>query len=143
MDHLPKSLRPLDGPASKLLFPCRCNPNDVDKGPLETYPERKGYHLNYWGDLNFANTLTLSDGSRPSVEQSTVLLQQWLFFGLQNAIHSIYGTEFDGNDYIHSVDEAVHLTLQQLPQDVDTWIRADSDKPKAVRKSTSMSSKRT
>lgn len=133
MDHLPEPQRPLGGTTSKLVFPCQCNPDDVDKGPLEAYPERKGYHLNYWGDLNFANTITLSNGSKPSVEQSTILLQQWLFFGLLNAYHSIYGTEFDGNNYVYSDDGVVCLTLQQLPQDADTWFKSSADKPWAVR----------
>ena len=134
MDHLPEPHRPLGGTTSKLLVPCRCSPNDVDKGWLGTYPVRKGYHANYWGDDLFTNIIRLPNGSRPSVEQSTILLQQWLFFGLLNAYHSVYGTEFDGNKYIHSVDEAVYLTLQQLPRDADTWFRTNVNKPMAVRR---------
>ena len=134
MDHLPEPHRPLGG--TKLLVPCRCSPNDVDKGWLGTYPLRKGYHAHYWEDNRFTNIIRLPtpNWSRPSVEQSTILLQQWLFFGLLNAYHCVYGTEFDGNKYIHSVNGAGYLTLQQLPQDADIWFRTNVDKPEAVRR---------
>lgn len=90
MDHLPKPLVLPDNSTSDLVFPCRCDPAFCDDGPLETYPERRGFHLNYWDDdMKFANNLTLPDGSRPDAAQSTTLLQEWLFFGLLCVIHKL------------------------------------------------------
>lgn len=133
MDHLPEPLRTLDD-TSKLVFPCRCDPSVSHDGPLETYPERRGFRLNYWGELNFANVLTLVDGSRPSIEQSTILLQEWLFFGLLRVIHSIYGTDFDGNDYVKNFGGLSVLTLEKLPQHVNTWFGLEGDRPREERK---------
>ncbi|KAL9615735.1 MAG: hypothetical protein Q9160_009301 [Pyrenula sp. 1 TL-2023] len=118
MDFLPEPLRPS---SSNLVFPCRCDPNGFDNGPLETFPERRGFRLNYWDERRFANVLTLADGSRPSVEQSTKLAQEWLFFGLLQVIHAIYGASFDGNDFVETFDGAKILTIKRLPQSVKTW----------------------
>ncbi|KAK4946016.1 hypothetical protein LTR10_014818 [Elasticomyces elasticus] len=134
MEHLPQPFPLRKSATSKLVFPCRCDPNLLDDGPLETYPERKGFRLNYWGDLNYANTLTLADGSKPDVEQSTTLLQEWLFFGMLRAIHKIYGTEFNGYDYVEIVDNDNVLTLKRFPEHVQTWYRLEAEQPKAVRK---------
>lgn len=135
MDHLPEPLQPLN---PELVFPCRCDPNASDDGPLESYPERRGYHLNYWGELKFANLLTLVDGSKPSVEQATTLLQEWLFFGLLRATHAIYGENFDGNDYVKKpvdhCDGSMALSLERLPQHANTWLELEADRPKAVRR---------
>ncbi|EXJ94977.1 hypothetical protein A1O1_00095 [Capronia coronata CBS 617.96] len=131
MDHLPKPLQHLN---PELVFPCRCDPNAVDDGPLETYPERRGYRLNLFADLNFANILALHDGSRPGVEQATTLLQEWLFFGLLQAAHFIYGEDFDGNDYVQGSGESMVLTLERLPQHADRWLKLEADREKTVRK---------
>lgn len=133
MDHLPKPLGNRGAPLSDLVFPCLCDPDGFDNGPLETYPERKGFRLNYWDELKFANTLTLPDGSRPSIEQSTILLQEWLFFGLLRVIHSIYGSVFEGNDYVKDSGGKRVLTLEKLSQHAGTWFELEADKPKKVR----------
>lgn len=134
MDHLPLAHNPSpDLPT--LTFPLRCDPNSYDGGPLESFPERRGFRLNYWGELNFANILSLSDGSRPDIEQSTKLLQEWLFFGLLAAAHSIYGTKFDGYEYVAVKDNVKVLSLEKFPQDAKIWFDSEGDKPKSERKS--------
>ena len=134
MDHLPRPHSTSTGRPS-LHVPLRCDPNGYDNGPLETYPERKGYQLNYWDDdMKYANVLSMPDGSRPSVEQSTTLLQEWLFFGFLSAIHSVYGTPFDGHDYVKTCDDVSVLTLEKLPQDLIAWYNAESPRPKPKRR---------
>ena len=134
MDHIPEPLGTVGTLTPKLEFPCLCDPNGYDNGPLETYPERRGFRLNYWDELKFANILTLPDGSRPNVEQSTALLQEWLFFGLLQVIHSIYGTDFDGNDFVKSSGGSSVLSLEKLPQRVDIWFDLEAGKSMAVRR---------
>ena len=97
--------------------------------PLEKYPERKGFRLNYWVDLKLANTLTLANGSRPGVEQSTTLLQEWLFFGLLRAMHMIYGIEFNDYDNVEVKNGDRVLTLESFPQHVQPWYRLEWSVP--------------
>ena len=133
MDHLPKPQQ-RGRYVQKLTFPLRCDPNGYDNAPLETYPERRGFRLNYWSDLEFANILTLLDGSRPSVEQSTVLLQERLYFGLLSVINSIYGTEFNGHDYVMVSEGTTVLSLEKLPQHANIWFSIDGERPEAERR---------
>ncbi len=134
MYHLPSPHKSsADRPS--LTIPLRCDPNGYDNGPLETYPERKGFQLNYCDDdMKYANVLSLPDGSRPSVEQSTTLLQEWLFFGFLSVTHSVYGTAFDGHNYVKSCDGISVLTLERLPQDLIAWYEAESPRPKPERR---------
>ncbi|KAI1609032.1 hypothetical protein EDD37DRAFT_612334 [Exophiala viscosa] len=135
MEHLPRPLLLFDKSTPDLVFPCRCDPDLCDDGPLETYPERRGFSLNYWDDImKFANILKLADGSKPDVEQSTTLMQEWLFFGLLRAMHRSYGTEFKGSDYIAVVHGNRVLTLKRLPEHVQTWYELEGERPRAIRK---------
>jgi hypothetical protein len=134
MDHFPKPYKSGTG-AHGPVFPLRCDPNGYDDGPLETYPERRGFPLNYWDDdMKFANILSLPDGSRPSIEQSTKLLQEWLFFGFLSAAHSIYGSEFDGCDYVKVLGDTSVLSLEKLPHHFNTWFELEGKRTKAERK---------
>ncbi|KAJ9606876.1 hypothetical protein H2200_008886 [Cladophialophora chaetospira] len=134
MDHLPAP-HCVNKLAPSLLVPLRCDPNGYDNGPLETYPIRKGFQLNYWDDdMKYASILSLPDGSRPSVEQSTILLQEWLFFGLLSVAHSIYGTTFKGHDYVTTHDGISILSLEKVPRDLNAWYDAESARPKPLRR---------
>ena len=133
MDHLPKPYK-TNPWAPKLIVSLRCDPDGCDNGPLETYPGRRVFRLNYWGELKFANILTLPDGSRPSIEQSTKFLQESLFFGLHPATHSLYGTTFNGNDYISTSSTTTVLTLAQLSKASDIWCRLHEETLKTERK---------
>ena len=133
MDHLPKpsddnALRP------RLEFSLRCDPNGYDGGPLESYPERKGFRLNYWHELKYANVLSLPDGSRPNVEQSEKLLQVWLFFGFLSVTHSIYGTSFNGNDYVKTKGGNGFLTLEKFMQHSEIWYKLEDRLTKTERR---------
>src|ERR1700761_8966596 len=131
MDHLPKP-HVVSTHAPNPVILLRCDPNGYDGGPLETYPERRGFRLNYWDDdMKYANVLSLPDGSRPNVEQSTMVLQEWLFFGLLSVTHSVYGTPFDGYDYVRTSGGVDVLTLEKLPRDLNAWYDAESPRPKA------------
>ncbi|KIW64008.1 hypothetical protein PV04_08968 [Phialophora macrospora] len=134
MDYFPEPYKQGTG-VHRPEFPLRCDPNSYDDGPLETYPERRGFRLNYWDDdMKFANTLSLPDGSRPSIEQSTKLLQEWLFFGFLSATHSIYGSEFNGCDYVRVMSGTSVLSLEKLPQHFNTWFDLEGNRTKAERK---------
>ena len=134
MDHLPQPhcISPL---APSVTVPLRCDPNGYDNGPLESYPVRKGFQLNYWDDdKKYANILSLPDGSRPSVEKSTILLQKWLFFGFLSVTHSIYGTPFNGYDYVKTTGGVAVLSLEKVPRVLNAWYEAKTPRPKPLRR---------
>src|ERR1700709_328141 len=121
MDYLPQP-HTISAVKPSVIVPLRCDPNVYDNGPLETYPTRRGFQLNFWDDdMKYANILSLPDGSRPSVEQSTALLQEWLFFGILSATHSVYGTAFDGDDYVKDCNGIAVLSLEKVPRDLIEW----------------------
>jgi hypothetical protein len=132
MDHLPVPHR-RNASTQDLVVTLRCDPATYDEGPLETHPTRRSFHLNYWADDYLANKLTLLDGSKPSVEQTTTLLHEWIFFGLLVITHAIYGTTFNPYDYVKTIDGVRMLTLRTLPHHATVWYDSETGRSRKER----------
>jgi hypothetical protein len=61
-------------------------------------------------------------------------LQEWLFSCFLKVIHSIYGVNFNGNEFFKSSGGSSVLTLEKLPQRINDWFELETEKPRAMRR---------
>jgi len=102
MDHLPRPRFPKYSP---IEVPYLCI-EEYDGGPLETYPQRKG-----WSNLANPET-TLS------------YLQTWLFFGLLN---TVFGDKINTTTFTRHVQDPSRKVIDTstLPEITSNWIKAE------------------
>lgn len=110
MQHLPLPSNPVM-PSIKVPYLCQ---EDYDGGPLDEYPKRHGWTLNF----RSGNLQILRFESEPPNSEIAAFLQTWLYFGL---LHETVGPRYREVSFSRMENGVKYLTTANLEHVVEAW----------------------